>query len=52
MSRFRVSAGLRIFDTFAERYVPAVPGTTLTLWPAHEGFDYPYTVDHRGAGAP
>jgi xylose isomerase len=28
-------------------FAAAIPGTTLTLWPAHDGFDYPFQVDYR-----
>ncbi len=28
-------------------FAAAVPGTTLTIWPAHDGFDYPFQADYR-----
>ncbi len=30
-------------------FAAAIPGTTLTLWPAHDGFDYPFQTDYRDA---
>ena len=28
-------------------FAAAIPGTTLTLWPAHDGFDYPFQADYH-----
>jgi xylose isomerase len=28
-------------------FAASVPGTTLTLWPAHDGFDYPFQAGYR-----
>jgi len=30
-------------------FVAAIPGTTLTLWPAHDGFDYPFQANYHEA---
>jgi sugar phosphate isomerase/epimerase len=28
-------------------FAAAIPGTTLTLWPAQDGFDYPFQADYQ-----
>lgn len=28
-------------------FAAAIPGTTVTIWPAHDGFDYPFQADYR-----
>ena len=30
-------------------FAAAIPGTTLTIWPAHDGFDYPFQAVYRDA---